>query len=168
MTEAWNAEDRQHLSPCPFCGMAPVTMQRWVDRGSGDSANWFAIDCDRHKGMMIRAAAYGPHGYKRDDDPPSDAAAREIVRALWNARPETQAPEVLTGRIEEPVAGEYVEFTLSNKHHDHPPAQGVSLRLSAGGIDDYFRVSHEPIAVQGGWKIRAVRLDPSDEEAGVP
>lgn len=83
----WPAEECRELAPCPFCGDAPSVVATYVDTGSGDGAYSYRILCERHYPLLtVRAAALGQHGYVRDDDPPSEAAARASVREAWNQR----------------------------------------------------------------------------------
>lgn len=85
-TVEWPLDERQELLPCPMCGGYAKTLQARQDVGGGDSRLWVAIECDRHPGMMIRATAFGPHGYRQPGDLESDVEARRVARGTWNSR----------------------------------------------------------------------------------
>lgn len=82
----WPQADGEGVAPCPFCQLPPNTIERYVDTGGGDGRKWVAIDCDRHQNVVVRAHAFGPHGYSRPNDLPSVEAARQAAKAAWNQR----------------------------------------------------------------------------------
>jgi hypothetical protein len=97
-TEAWTPsnEPAQSAAPmtsnsllidllaCPFCG-GPA--EEWTANHSayGDSCTIFHAGCLRCKIRPYSCVA-GPWGYKKRNDMPSDAVARDEARLLWNVR----------------------------------------------------------------------------------
>ena len=84
------------LKPCPFCGELPLLINgTWLDTGGGDGARRWGVEC-LNDDCVVRpiSVLLGPHGYRRDDDPPSNADAKAEAIAAWNTRAPSSAPEV--------------------------------------------------------------------------
>lgn len=84
-----NDYKRRGLKECPWCGTAPMMTDYVVSTGGGDERRCYKIECMAVT-CPVRPAVIecGPHGYRQDNDLPSDAAAEAEVVRRWNDRHE--------------------------------------------------------------------------------
>lgn len=75
------------IKDCPFCGSRPTFSKEYQDTGGGDGRAAFRIECSNSKcKVQPYAITYGPHGYRREDDPVDNETAIMNVHEFWNTR----------------------------------------------------------------------------------
>jgi hypothetical protein len=144
------------LLPCPFCG-APAE----IEHGSDHHGEWFNLGCSRHWGKDPDSPCVGGRlwytetevteadaiaAWNRRAPSPAEAALREALAALVNAKALSEVEEMVAGWNGPP----------EKPYERHPSRLGATIQTNCGRVYDLAdamaaaRAALAALAAEGG------------------